>query len=241
MKKILIVLITYFLLLPIHVYADSQELIIHDNGDIQLGNPSTKHVLGIATESGTTQTTNLKLHRKHHVRISPPINDGQQIQVVVTTEQPTQPISTSVDKVVAEGAKGQPVITITSGHARELTIQQGSTHVTTSLPLQIDTTTHALSIPIASQDATINVLPKEAVQEIIHKGLLNTQEATQATVSLTRGDKGITYTIDSKKQGKLLGIVPITSSTQVQISAENGKVITGIQPFFSTILKSFIK
>lgn len=150
-------------------------------------------------------------------------------------------ITKTVDQVVAQGANGQPVITIKSDQARQLTIQQGSTKVTTSLPLQIDTLTHSLSVPSPDQSARVSVLPAEALQGIVNKGLLNTQGVNQAKIDLTKDANGVNYTVQSEKKGKLFGIFSIQSPVQVKLSAQTGKVTKISQPLLFNLFGGFIK
>lgn len=252
------------------VFADSHDIIIQDNGSVLLIITKIEPVLGETTSAGKEndpgtvtpvplQTTSLvSPHEKSTVQINPPINDGGKIQIIITSRQapaspittkqndsekslPAEHVATSVDKLIAQQSNGQPVITITSGHAHELTIQQGSTKATTTLPLQMDTQTHALSSPVSNQPAIINVLPKEAVEGVVNQGLFDTKGASTAGVTLTSGKTELVYAISMKRQGKIFGVFPVDSSIHVQLSARSGKVINITQPFVTILLKPFIR
>lgn len=150
-------------------------------------------------------------------------------------------LTKTVDQVVAQGSNGQPVITITSPGTSTLTIQQGPTQVTTTLPLQIDTLTHVLSVPSQNQSAAITVLPKEALQGIVNTGLLNTQQSSTAKIDLTKDTSGINYTVNAQKQGKILGVIPVKSGVQITLSAQTGKIVHVVQPLLFSILGGIIK
>lgn len=167
---------------------------------------------------------------------------------VTLTPAPTNTPSTSttavtetVDQVVAQGTNGKPVLSITSAKANQLTIQQGTTQVTTALPLQIDTLTHSLSIPSQNESTKVNVLPTEAMQGILDKGILTTQNVNQAKIDLTNGTSGVDYTVSSQKQGKLFGLFPVQSPVQVTLSAQNGKVVKTSQSLLFNLFGGLIK
>lgn len=157
-----------------------------------------------------------------------------------STTPPSVMVKT-VDQVIAQGSNGKPVITIKSDQANQLTIQQGSTQVSTSLPLQIDTLTHTLGVPSQNQQAAINVLPSEALQGIIDKGLLDTQNINQAKINLTQDTNGVNYTVEGQKKGKLFGIFDVQSTVQVKLSAQNGKIVNVAQPILFSIFGGLIK
>jgi len=198
------------------------------------------------------------------VQINPPINNDKKVQVIVTTNNINQPphiqidnqiknfvptqipaqtnvnssqphvIARSVDQVIAQGASGKPVITIKSDKANELTIQQGSTKVTTLLPLQIDTLSHSLNVASKNQQAVINVLPSEALQGVLEKGFLDAQSANNAKINLTSDSSGVNYNVNSQKRGKLFGVINVQTPVQVRLSAQTGKVVNSSQsPLFS--------
>lgn len=162
------------------------------------------------------------------------------IQANTKSINTTRVITKSVDRVIAQGANGQPVITIKSDQAHQLTIQQGPTQVTTNLPLQIDTPTHSLSVSSQKQ-STINVLPSEALQGIHNEGTLNTQSINQAKINLTQDESGVNYTVNSQKQGKLFGVFSVKSPVQIKLSAQTGKIQKTSQSFIFNLFGGFIK
>ena len=193
--------------------------------------------------------TNLPAKPFVTVTSSPTLKSQQTIATQTTTTANTLPsavnppsvLTKTVDQVVAQGSNGQPVITIKSDQAHQLTIQQGSTNVITSLPLQINTLTHSLSVSSQHQSATINVLPSEALQGILNNGLLNTQDVNQTKINLTKDTNGINYTVNTQKQGKLFGVFPVNSPVQIKLSAQNGKIVTVAQSVVFSIFGGFIK
>ncbi len=233
-------------------------------------------------------------HTESTVQINPPINNDKKINVIITTQTPSQslqpntnttvksattiipskhsttsqsptitaqntisgitPVSTntnspanaiivtkSVDQIIAQGSNGQPVITIRSDQAHQLTIQQGTTQVTTDLQLQINTITHSLSIPSADESAKVSVLPTEAFQGIMNTGMLDTKSLNGVKMNLMQDTTGVNYNVQSEKRGKLFGVFDVQSPVQIKLSAQSGKVVkTSQSPLFS-ILGGFIK
>ncbi len=163
-----------------------------------------------------------------------------------SSSQPATVINKTVDQVVAKGAGGQTVFTIKSEKANQLTINQEETQVKTSLPLQIDTVSHALSVPSSNGSAgsdRISVLPKEAVQGIVNKGILENKNVSNAKISLTKDSSGsgVNYTVQTEKSGKLFGLIPIKAPKEVSLSAQTGKIVTTPRSVLFNFVGNFIK
>ena len=159
--------------------------------------------------------------------------------IVSPTPLPSVMMKT-VDQVVAQDSNGRPVITIKSNKTHQLTIQQGSTQVSTTLPLEIDTLTNTLSVSSQNHSEPINVLPSEAIQGIIDNGVITSKNAKQAKIHLTKDSNGINYTVSTNKQGKLFGIYSVYSKVQIKLSAQNGKIVQTAQSFLFNIFGRFI-
>lgn len=258
-KKFLtiLLLIIVFLFFNSAVLANADDLIIQSDGGIILvitGN-------GVLGES-TSKTKEEKKEEKPRapartiplvpartesiVEVKPPINNDRKVQVTITpgpkTLAPSVPVRTitkTVDQVVAQGANGQPVLTIKSDRATKLIIKQGEAQASTSLPLQINTITHTLSVPSGNESTRISVLPNEALKEVKDKGILDQQGSIK--IDLNKDVEGVNYTLLSEKKGKLLGVLDITSSVEVKLSAENGKVIRTSQGPLFGILNGLIR
>ena len=210
-------------------------------------------------------------HTQSTIKIDAPINNDKKVQVTITTPSPTQAkppapqaptsiqgpinppsspspnttvVTKTVDQVVAKGAGGQTVFSIKSEKANQLTISQEDTKVKTSLPLQIDSLSHALSVPGSSgvpEPTRISVLPKEAIQGIVSKGVLQSKSAGEAQITLTKDLSGVNYTVDSVKSGKLFGIVSIKAPEEVQLSAQTGKIVPTPKSTILNFFGNFIK
>ncbi len=150
-------------------------------------------------------------------------------------------ITKTVDRVVAESNNGQPVFTIQSSEPSQLTIKQGQTQASTTLPLQVDTTTHSLRVTTTTNESTrVSVLPNEALQAVIDKELFNTESINQAKMNLTNDQSGINYTVQTEKKGKLFGVFPVQSPVEVKLSAQTGKVVNTSQSLLFSLLGGFI-
>ncbi|HEV2339901.1 MAG TPA: hypothetical protein VGT05_04025 [Patescibacteria group bacterium] len=202
------------------------------NGNIQQ-NPQTAPLKSSAViPVQKNQTTTVQTNKTGNIVPPSAVNPTSQSPAVTTK---------TVDQVVAQGSDGKPVITIQSDQAHQLTIQQGTTKVTTSLPIQVSTMNHSLGVPSQNQTGAINVLPSEALQGIVNKGILNTRNASKAKVHLTQDTNGVNYTVDTQKQGKLFGVFPVQSPVQVKLSAQSGKIVNVTQPVLFNIFGGFIK
>lgn len=153
---------------------------------------------------------------------------------------PANVITKTVDEVIAQDTNGEPVLSIKSEKANQLTIEQGSTQVTTSLPLQMNSLTHVLSVSSPKQP-TINVLPAQALQGVVDKGFLDKEASSQIKINLSQDASGVNYTVDSKKEGKLFGILPVSSPVQVKLSAQTGKVVGASQSLIFSLFGGLIR
>ncbi len=266
-----ILLIILVFSLPVQFsLAKADDLVIMDDGRVILFITADSDVLAESTSKASDKPSPkpaappaparavplVPAHTENTVKITPPINNDKKVQVTITpqvtppvspskpssvSQQPVNTITKTVDRVVEQGAGGQPVISIKSDKAKELTIQQGTIEVKTSSPLQINTVTHGLSVSPSQESGQISVLPKEAVQGALNKGLIDTKSVDQAKVSLTKDSSGVTYTVQSEKTGKLFGILDVKSPVEVKLSAQNGKVIKTSQSPLFTIFGNFIR
>lgn len=195
----------------------------------------------ITNQAVKTAPTGISANSKPSPKPTAPGNSPTIVSPKSTSATPTNVVSKTVDQVVAQGSNGQPVLTIKSDQARQLTIQQGPTQVTTTLPLQIDTLTHSLSVPSPNASTKVSVLPTEALQGILDKGSLNAQDITKAKINLTKDETGVNYTVQGERKGKLFGIFDVNSPVQVKLSAQNGKVVNTSQSLLFNMLGGFIK
>ncbi len=179
------------------------------------------------------------------VKINPKTTTDKKIEVTVSVGVPVKKAGTTttapapnpapaavggnitkkVDQVVAEGINGKSVLTIKPNTSGQITISQENTDVTTNLPLQIDTVSHAIS----NENQKIAVLPKEAAQ-----GAQNEINNGINQISLTNGANGLVYNVSGNEKGKLLGLLPVQSIITVTLSAQTGRVTnTSQSPLFS--------
>ena len=266
----LITLTLLLLSVPVTRARAENSIVIHDDGTISLfithgfvlgaSDDKTKSKPSTSPTSPPTETSVslTRLHTESKITVTPPINDDKKIQVTITSVTPTQnpsspvlpknqsvvtikTIEENVNEIVAQGTDEKPILSITSPTAHELQIKQQNVAVTTVLPLQIDSLTHSLGISSASQPATISVLPHEAVQGMIDEGLLDTKSLNGMKIYLATDSTGITYNVQSERQGRLFGIIPVASPVQVILSAQNGKVVKVSQSILFTILGKFVK
>lgn len=167
-----------------------------------------------------------------------PKND-KQVTVTVTevkspksgTLPPTAPtagavISTkNVDKVVVEGKNKSVIMSITPSTTQTLTIDNQGTQAQTSLPLQIDSTTHAVSATSQGGGQVNVLLPKVVLQNLESERLVSQPSANQpsavlAQMSLNLQGNDVVYTVT--QQRKLFNTIPMPPSI-ITVSNETGK------------------
>ncbi len=182
------------------------------------------------------------------------IKDNGQVVLVITNDDVVlgestaikAPASTKVvdkkivDKVVEQGTNGQPILNIKSDKADEVTLQQGTNQASTSLPIQINSATHVISVVASNGNSTkVSVLPKEALQGATQQGLITNSTNTKMTITQESGQ--VFYNISGNKTGKFLGLFNINSPVGVQLSAETGKITKVNQSPFLSIFGFLVK
>lgn len=260
---VLLILILGLFAAKTQAFANPDDLLIKDDGMVILI-VSDSEVLASQSKSQNKKESKppaptkavpvTSPHTESRVNINPSINNDKKVQVIITpTPQAPRPtsaplgssattpsITKTVDQVVAQGSNGKTVFTIKSDQANQLTIRQGNTNVSTSLPLQIDTATHSISVPSSTGNSKVSVLPSEVIKGIIDSRVLNTNSLSQAKIDLTKDVSGINYTLNSQESKKLFGLnikYPVT----VKLSAENGKVVNVSKPILFSLFGNFLK
>lgn len=150
---------------------------------------------------------------------------------------PAGTINKVVSQVVAQDAKGGAVFSVKPNSNGQVTLQQGATEVATSLPLEIDSKTRTIQVMVNNQPTKLSVLPAEAVTSISAKGLVTpptAANAAQPQVVLVKNQERLEYQIKGEKSGKFLGILPVKTQVQVNVSAQTGNTLSVSQsPLFS--------
>lgn len=122
------------------------------------------------------------------------------------------PIVRQVDQVVAQGRFGSVVLSVNpagkdSSGKGQVSINQGSVSATTTLPVQINSVSHSVSV-VSSQGTqqNLSVLPKEALQDAVSKGLVN-----QDVPQLTSQETPALLVPEPSQQGKSVTVTPTAS------------------------------
>lgn len=121
------------------------------------------------------------------------------------------------------------------------TINDGDIKVTTTLPLKVENS--KVSVDQDGQKETI-ISPGEAKRVVetmpLQKGILPTRIVK---IGLTRcepkpgpkpscDDNSIVYQIETEKEARFLGVIPVKSKLDYQIDATNGKIVSETKPWY---------
>lgn len=200
----------------------------------------------IETATGTTNGTNQKPSPTTPSTSTTVVNT---VTTPVATSTPTSVSKTNVtstdkaaDNVVLRDQDKQPVLTITPDQKQTtgVNIQQRDVNVSTSLPVQIDTQTHIISVQTSAGTEKVSILPDQAVAGAEKQTNTNPTNS-KPTVSLVSENGNATYIVDQQKKGKLLGVFDVTVPSQVKISAETGKTVSVWQSPIGTFLGFLIR
>ncbi len=146
----------------------------------------------------------------------------------------------TVDRVILQGANNSTVVSITPSSQNQLLIQQDTVKASTTLPISIDSTTHALSAPTTQGEVKL-ILPKVVLDSVAREGLINNSLIINSLnvpiqLSLSQDKTGdVVYSV--KQGGKLFGLIPV-SPQSITVSNNTGKISA---PLFSRFLTPFLR
>lgn len=151
-------------------------------------------------------------------------------------------VNKNVDKVVLQ-AGNNPVVTIqpstnqSANQSSQMTVSQGDTKITTTLPLNINTQTRVISTVLSNSIVQLNVLPDEAVKSVVSQGLIGSASVS----TLEESNHQAVYNVQGEKGGLLFGMFPVRTPVEVKLSSQNGTVISVKESFTFRLFSAFIK
>lgn len=221
--------------------ANADTLVINEDGSVNLIVGTNITSLGesvqntLAAEVQAKEVNLVPANVKSEVKIEPSKKDNKKVQVTVTpkpapTNKPSAPqpapIVKEVDNVVATGKSGQVVLSVNPAGSGQVSLNQGQTQAATSLPVAVDSQSHSVSVVSPEGQKNVTVLPEDAVDQVVSKGLMS-QEATSAKpATQIQVDKNqAVYQIAGDKQLNLLNVVKFNVPVKVEMSAQTGRVL----------------
>ena len=159
---------------------------------------------------------------------------------LVSSPAPNVISTQTVDRVILQGANNSTVVSITPSSQNQLLIQQDTVKASTTLPISIDSTTHALSAPTTQGEVKL-ILPKVVLDSVAREGLINNSLIINSLnipiqLSLSQDKTGdVVYSV--KQGGKLFGLIPV-SPQSITVSNNTGKISA---PLFSRFLTPFLR
>lgn len=132
--------------------------------------------------------------------------------------------------------------------ANGFTIKKGEVEAETKLPLSINPLTRELSVTTPAGTKVVAVLPDQAVQNLLSRGVLSsidettttattgTQPQTKKKVTLTTLNNQPVFEVQGRSKKRLLGIIPVTVQKTPVVSAQTGQVVATNESFFQSIL-----
>lgn len=196
-------------------------------------NPPTSNEKKVSVTITTNPVTNSS--SQPSLQPTSPVNSESSKPPSVNLNTSTAPpIQKTVDQVVAEDSKGQPVFSIQPRSNNNLSLSQGNTIVSSSLPIQMDNQSHKLSVVTSSGSENIAVLPVQAVRSITVKGLVS--DPNNLNINLSQEQNQAIYDIKGERNGRLLGLFYLQSPVEIKFSAQTGKIVsTSESPVFSLL------
>lgn len=127
-------------------------------------------------------------------------------------------------------------------------IKSGSVEAETHFPLRIDTESNQLTVVTPNGEKKVAVLPDQAVENVLKKGLINSIEtgveggaSGEAEIAqkstLTEINNELVFQIKGFSNKKFMGILPTSFAKTVYVSANNGEVVKTNETFLNRVLE----
>jgi len=132
-------------------------------------------------------------------------------------------------------------------------IERLSTQALTDLPIAIDLATNELTVTTPAGEKTVNVLPDQAVQNMLAANVIDKIggqslidlvrsggiETLDQVIELAERDGVPVYEIEGVKNHRLLGLFAVTTDITATVSAETGEILEEKQSLSDNILDFF--
>lgn len=119
-----------------------------------------------------------------------------------------------------------------------------------AFPLTINPETNELIVTTNAGTKTVTVLPDQAVNNLLEKGIFASVERApvavtnedgstdfvETSVDLQVTDDEPVYTVRGRRKHRILGLIPVETEGQAVVSAETGEVLTTQQSFLSNLV-----
>ncbi len=203
--------------------------------------PKTETKVEIKASGKDDKKINIKIETKPRAAAQPAATVGKP-PAPTAANQPIQTITKTVDTVILRDANKQPVLNIKSDKADQVTIQQKTTTAATSLPVQVDTQTHEVSVTTSEGQKNVSVLPDQAIKGAEDKAVSDKHlPVVQKDVKLIQESGQAVYQVNEVRQGKLFGVLSVSLPTHVKLSAQTGKTTSVWESPITVFLGPFIK
>lgn len=139
-------------------------------------------------------------------------------------------------KIATEG--GQPVIARNRVAAR------------VNFPLSVDPLTNQLIVTTPAGQKAVTILPDQAVQNMLTKGILSKIDSSTLSgqlagnlgslnnvVDLEEKNNEMVYKLDGVKTSKLFGLIPVSLPTTAYVSAQTGNLVSQEQSVLANLIE----
>lgn len=115
-------------------------------------------------------------------------------------------------------------------------VEQNNFSATSTFPLSVDLNTNTLSVTTPSGIKQLTVLPAAAVRALISAGVIDTTTGNIVPIGINNDTPVLE--VDGVDNRRILGIIPIGVRKTVQVSAQDGSVVSTNFSFFNRILNA---
>ena len=200
---------------------------------------STSNVLGDSSEGGDSSQVQVSTDNQTpesadtpEPKDTPEPNDTPEPKDTSEPKSAPEVNQQEVETQVKDGT-GEAKIRIQKGNALQFQQNGVNVQVQGNTPLSVNPITKELTVTTPQGSKTVAVLPDQALQNLVNKGVISTQNSINLT---TDANGNPVYNVSGVKYEKLFGIFTIAIDKTGQVSAVNGQVLTVNQSTFSKLL-----
>lgn len=205
--------------------------------------PAQHKSLEVQSENGHTQV-NLEQNGMH-VELS---TESGNIQIKAKNENNGTEIQLSQNALttINEALKKKDIEVSTSS-ANGFTVTKGNSAIQTHFPLSINPITQQLTVTTPNSSKIVTVLPDQAVQNILSRGILDkinqistggTQSANISNLVLTEYGSQPVYQAQGSVDTKLFGFIPVSYDRTAYVSAFTGELVGSSQSTISKLIQA---
>lgn len=207
----------------------------------------------ISNDRVNIQSKEMEIETAGGVKVKTKIEDDGRKKIEIEQGKLKLKLETREQKMATSGAKekereiereieDEDLLHVATDSGRA-SLMRRSIKAQSDFPLSIDPTTNMLQVTTPKGTKAVTVLPDQAVENLLRQGFISTGSANlsplasaSAKIRLTEKNGKTVYEVQAKKKFRLFGVFNVETPTTVNVSTEDGQVISQEQSLLTEIV-----